>query len=73
VRLALVTRNNNFEKDAVTSAAPVWNGTTVAPIVLSGLSEWTHYRYKLFQTEIPLRNLVANGPVLPVNGGAAPC
>ncbi len=73
VRLALVTRNNTFEKTAVTSAAPTWNSSTIAPIVLSGLDEWTHYRYKLFQTEIPLRNLITNDVVQPVNGGTNPC
>jgi type IV pilus assembly protein PilW len=72
LRLALVTRNNNYEKAEVTAAAPAWNGGNVAPITLSALNEWTHYRYKLFQTEVPLRNLIANG-VVPAINGTPPC
>jgi hypothetical protein len=44
--------------------APAWagtylpNGTTLdAPIVLSGNPKWQNYRYKVFQTVVPLRNM----------------
>lgn len=75
-RIVLVVRNNSFDKADVTSTAPSWMGTANAPIVLNTLTDWTHYRYKLFQTEIPLRNMigVANGYVIErLEEGKAPC
>jgi type IV pilus assembly protein PilW len=63
VRLALVARSTQTEKDVVTTAAPVWEGSydtvgnPAAGIVLSGLTDWQKYRYKVFQTTVPLRNL----------------
>lgn len=72
VRVALVARSANYEKDTVTTVAPTWEGSTVqtttAPtnptayaINLSGDTNWQHYRYKVFQTVIPLRNLAWQG------------
>ena len=76
LRLALVARSAQFEKTAVTTAPPVWDGTTAgnptgsaaSPIVLtstlsgtiSGITagtEWQYYRYKVFQTVVPIRNI----------------
>lgn len=74
VRLALVARSAQFEKTAVTAAAPTWEGTTVNvattptnPTAVainlaanpdgSANANWQNYRYKLFQTVIPLRNV----------------
>ncbi len=65
VRLSLVARSAQFEKTAVTSLAPIWEGTTAgnptgstaSPIVLSGNATWQNYRYKVFQTVVPLRNV----------------
>ena len=56
-RLALVARSSLFEKDVVTTAAPVWDGSDGAPIDLSANDDWGYYRYKVFQTVVPLRNL----------------
>ncbi|MBS1230068.1 MAG: hypothetical protein H6R17_3345 [Proteobacteria bacterium] len=61
VRLALVARSALFEKDAVTAAAPVWEGSDGAPIDLSGNADWANFRYKVFQTVVPLRNVTWMG------------
>ena len=66
-RLVLVARSGPFEKDAVTSAAPQWAGSATAPVNLSQLANlapdpvWQNYRYKSFQTLVPLRNLLSTG------------
>lgn len=61
VRLVLVARNPEYNKTAadgtnVTMSAPAWDGS--APIDLSGNGEWRHYRYRTFQTIVPLRNMI---------------
>ncbi|MDD5247667.1 MAG: PilW family protein [Rhodocyclaceae bacterium] len=71
VRLVLVARNAQFEKTAVTTAAPVWDGSaadnppgsTAAAIDLSANATWQNYRYKVFQTVVPLRNIAWLGAV----------
>jgi type IV pilus assembly protein PilW len=89
VRLALVARNSQYEKTAVTTAAPVWAGSTntnndpswggstagasanpidltrnpngtLQPIMSDGTYNWQHYRYKVFQTTLPLRNITSS-------------
>lgn len=60
LRLALVVRSGQFEKTVVTAGAPVWAGTTSATPVLINLTteaNWQNYRYKLYQTTVPLRNV----------------
>jgi type IV pilus assembly protein PilW len=56
VRVALVARSAQLEKDVVTPTAPAWAASAPA-IDLSGDAEWQRYRYKLFETVVPLRNL----------------
>jgi type IV pilus assembly protein PilW len=75
VRVAVVARSSQYEKDIVTPASPLWDvGTTqaVAGTAACGasqclslnvatntvLDEWKHYRYKVFDTVIPLRNML---------------
>lgn len=78
VRVALVVRSSEYEKNVVTGAAPQWNVGTVAtiagrvacvdgtgagclPINVAYLgADWDHYRYKIFDTLIPLRNVLWN-------------
>jgi type IV pilus assembly protein PilW len=73
IRLALVVRSATFEKTFVTGAAPTWEGSTVqtatAPtnptavlIDLSGFgTTWQNYRYRVFQSTVPLRNIAWQG------------
>jgi type IV pilus assembly protein PilW len=56
VRLALVARSAQLEKDVVTPVAPSWAASAVA-IDLSGDAAWQRYRYKVFETVVPLRNM----------------
>jgi type IV pilus assembly protein PilW len=83
VRLALVTRSGQYEKDIVTDTItpstsgligkPSWMGEVAtggstgtgaaAPINLvmkpdnTSDPDWQHYRYRVFQTVVPLRNI----------------
>ena len=72
VRLALVTRSAQYEKELVTTASPLWNvGTTTTisgtaacgtskclTLDITGLPDWQHYRYKVSDTVVPLRNML---------------
>ncbi len=59
LRIALVARNSQVDKDTLTVQAPDWEGSAGNPIDLSATSagDWGKYRYKVFETVIPLRNL----------------
>lgn len=63
VRLAIVSRSVQYEKTAVTSAAPTWDGSAASAIDLSGDASWRNYRYKVFQTIVPIRNVSWMGVV----------
>lgn len=55
VRLAVVARNSQYEKELVTGATiSLWEG---GPSV-SFTDDERHYRYKVFETIIPLRNII---------------
>ena len=67
VRIALVARNGLLEKDIVTTAALTsWdaasaNPTTASPapvIDLTNTPNWNRYRYKVYESIMPLRNMV---------------
>lgn len=75
VRVAVVTRSMQYERDIVTSTAPSWDlgvTPTVTGSTACGSSQcislsvnhdittddWKHYRYKVYDLVIPLRNLV---------------
>lgn len=82
VRVALVARSGNFEKDVVTAAQPQWDlgsnatitdtpasaactaplptGHTCVTLKLNGDANWQHYRYRVYDTIIPLRNVLWN-------------
>jgi type IV pilus assembly protein PilW len=61
VDIVMVARNGNFEKNPVTPSAPTWTGTPTIPIILSADSNWQYYRYKVFETVIPIRNVLWMG------------
>lgn len=72
VRIAVVARNDKLEMAAVTtacssvnSAAPTglcaWEGDATSPapaIDLSADANWARYRYRVFETIIPVRNVI---------------
>ena len=74
VRIAIVARSAQFEKEDVTRGNPLWDvgaTVTVAGSAACGSSrcltlkvddepDWQRYRYKVFDTVIPLRNLLWN-------------
>jgi type IV pilus assembly protein PilW len=62
VRLALVARSAQAAA-AATAAAPVWEGSATNPINLTCNTAWQNYRYKVFQTVIPVRNITWMGVV----------
>ena len=73
VRVAVIARSANYEKDAVTFSEPLWdvgNAGTVSGSATCGSSrcltlkvnglvtDWDHYRYKVYDTVVPLRNVI---------------
>jgi len=79
IRIALVARSNQYEKDIVTSSAPLWDvgaSSTVSGTVACGTSkciqlkinhvpDWQHYRFKVYDTVVPLRNVLWNSAKTP--------
>ena len=79
VRLAIVARSSQYEKELVTTTAanagspvnaPSWAGNDTNPIVANtgylgpnaaADEPWKHYRYKVFQTIVPIRNVAWMG------------
>jgi len=65
VRLVLVARSAQYDKNekrVATASAPQWASSSAA-IVLSGPghADWQNYRYKTFQTVVPIRNVAWQG------------
>lgn len=68
VRLALVSRSAQWQKDVVTTDEEVetynltWWGRDIEGVDLNTGNnrddDWKHYRYQVFETVIPLRNLI---------------
>lgn len=73
VRIALVARSAQYEKEEVTTSNPLWTvadspamdpapadcaGGKCLTLKVDALADWRHYRYKVFDTVIPLRNMV---------------
>ncbi|MEY8690171.1 MAG: PilW family protein [Leptothrix sp. (in: b-proteobacteria)] len=65
LRIAVVVRSAQPEKDQVTLTAPVWHpdGVTETAIPVdknidNGVVTWKNYRYKVFETVVPLRNML---------------
>ena len=57
LRVAVIARNNQVDKDTLTGEVPSWEGSAGTAIDLSGKANWQNFRYKVFQTVIPIRNL----------------
>jgi type IV pilus assembly protein PilW len=75
IRVAVVARSTQYEKDEVTLSAPLWDvgaGTTIAgtsnchesskclSLKIDHVPEWKHFRYKVYDTVVPLRNVLWN-------------
>lgn len=75
IRIALVARSNQYDKDEVTSAEPQWDlGSAVSvfdettvdcgdnskcmTLKIDQVPDWKHFRYKIYTTTIPLRNVL---------------
>lgn len=59
VRLAVVAQDITRTSEAIMpdSTALSWAGEAGAPIDLSQLADWEHYRYRKFETSVDLRNI----------------
>jgi type IV pilus assembly protein PilW len=64
VRFALVSWGDVFEKNTISYTATsvpdssgniAWSGGTIS---VTGIANWDHYRYKLIETRVALRNLI---------------
>jgi type IV pilus assembly protein PilW len=67
IRVAVVVRNGLLEKNVVTTAAPVaWTPLAApvpspAPVInLTNTPQWNQYRYRVFNTIFPIRNMLWN-------------
>ncbi|HTS54531.1 MAG TPA: PilW family protein [Burkholderiales bacterium] len=65
VRIGLVARSAQPEKPTggaaacnTTTAAPTWSGSATAPFDLTANANWQCYRYKVFETVIPVKNIL---------------
>lgn len=66
IRVALLARSQQYEKTSVTTAAPAWAGGAFTMTNIDGTADttpgntndWRHYRYRVYETVTPLRNLV---------------
>lgn len=75
IRLAVVARSNQREKEKITLKQPLWDvgsdaavsgsaachdGSQCLTLKVDGLPDWEHYRYKVYDTVVPLRNMLWN-------------
>ena len=66
VRFGLVVRSAQFERAAVTTISPTWYGGAFAMTNVDGsadsnpgdANDWRHYRYRTYQTVVPLQNMI---------------
>jgi type IV pilus assembly protein PilW len=72
VRMAVVARSGQFEKEDVTHAEPQWDvgaavpvdssvncgGSKCVTLKVSHLAAWKRYRYKVYDVVVPVRNML---------------
>lgn len=69
VRFGLLVRSPNYEKDVVTTVAPTWAEGSASFVMRhvdgssgatspGGVNDWRHYRYRVYEAIVPLRNLI---------------
>jgi type IV pilus assembly protein PilW len=67
IRIAVVSRNEKMEATAVTTNLNSWVSLTAASapaIDLSANANWQRYRYRVFETIVPLRNVIWSRDIL---------
>ncbi len=58
LRIAVLARSAQFEKTAVTAAAPTWFGGAFTMSNPADGTDWRNYRYRVYETVVPLRNMI---------------
>ncbi|UCH49937.1 MAG: PilW family protein [Betaproteobacteria bacterium] len=66
VRFGVLVRSSQFERTAVTTVAPTWYAGAYTMTDVDGTpdsnpgdaNDWRHYRYRNYQTVVPLRNMI---------------
>jgi len=75
IRVALLARSRQFERNPVTTTAPSWargafimtnlDGSAQATSPANPADNWRNYRYRVYEKVIPLRNMIwGTAPVL---------
>lgn len=74
VRIAVIARNGLYEKEIVSqecdgaASGParvcLWEGTTNTNLSASVGADWDHYRYRVYELIVPLKNILAASPQL---------
>ncbi|MDR2328729.1 MAG: PilW family protein [Comamonas sp.] len=57
VRVAILVRSSQYERDEVTAAEPRWANGSKA-FSMGSDDEWKHFRYRVYESAIPLRNTI---------------
>jgi type IV pilus assembly protein PilW len=69
VRFALLTRSQEWDRNAVTTTVPLWSGGNFVmtnvdgtadsnPTGAAAVNNWRNYRYNVFETVVPIRNTI---------------
>lgn len=63
IGLAIVARNSQQRQTGITPNAPTWGASEGGPfnIDLTAITNWQDYRYKVFETIVPIRNIAVKG------------
>ena len=66
LRVAVVARNSQIAPTQVSTSVPTWNPNGIsAPVATAPTTSWganwDHYRYKTFETIVPIRNAIWTG------------
>lgn len=77
VRLAILVRSGQYEKTTVTTTVPSWangantfvisnlDGTASSTTPADPTNNWRNYRYRVYETLIPLRNMLWGAQIRP--------